>query len=82
MLYYFFVKGGHKGFDKVVWEVAEHKEGKHPSITFKYHSRDGEEGLSLSLAYITKAHKTYSLIALLYRLPRRSFCNCNLHTYL
>ncbi|KAL8474684.1 hypothetical protein ACS0TY_031213 [Phlomoides rotata] len=36
--------GGHKGFDKVIWEVAEHKQGDTPSITFKYRSHDGEEG--------------------------------------
>ncbi|KAK4436892.1 Aldose 1-epimerase [Sesamum alatum] len=36
--------GGHKGYDKVIWEVAEHKQGDNPSITFKYRSRDGEEG--------------------------------------
>lgn len=34
----------------MVWEVVEHKHGDNPSITFKYHARDGEEGtLSLSL---------------------------------
>lgn len=37
--------GGNKGFDKVLWEVVDHKDGDHPSITFKYQSRDGEEGL-------------------------------------
>ncbi|KAF8398976.1 hypothetical protein HHK36_014841 [Tetracentron sinense] len=36
--------GGHKGFNKVVWEVAERKDGENPSITFKYHSHNGEEG--------------------------------------
>ncbi|KAG2538683.1 hypothetical protein PVAP13_9NG399642 [Panicum virgatum] len=36
--------GGLKGFDKVVWEVVEHKDGECPSITFRYHSKDGEEG--------------------------------------
>ncbi|PIA63843.1 hypothetical protein AQUCO_00201283v1 [Aquilegia coerulea] len=36
--------GGTKGYDKVVWEVAERKDGEHPSITFKYHSIDGEQG--------------------------------------
>ncbi|KAL2242942.1 aldose 1-epimerase [Sesamum indicum] len=36
--------GGHKGYDKVIWEVAEYKQGDNPSITFKYRSRDGEEG--------------------------------------
>lgn len=37
-------EGGHKGFDKVIWKVAEHKQGDTPSITFKYRSLDGEEG--------------------------------------
>ncbi|KAL3818606.1 hypothetical protein ACJIZ3_004511 [Penstemon smallii] len=36
--------GGHKGYDKVIWDVAEYKQGDNPSITFKYHSHDGEEG--------------------------------------
>ncbi|KAF8389984.1 hypothetical protein HHK36_024504 [Tetracentron sinense] len=35
---------GHKGFDKVVWEVVECKDGENPSITLKYQSHDGEEG--------------------------------------
>ncbi|XP_062118034.1 uncharacterized protein LOC133831675 [Humulus lupulus] len=36
--------GGNKGFDKQIWEVAEYEKGENPHITFKYHSRDGEEG--------------------------------------
>lgn len=32
------------GFDKKVWAVVDRKEGETPSITFKYHSADGEEG--------------------------------------
>lgn len=36
--------GGFKGFDKVIWEVAEYNKGKTPSITLKYYSKDGEEG--------------------------------------
>ncbi|KAL8140881.1 hypothetical protein V2J09_006902 [Rumex salicifolius] len=36
--------GGLKGFDKQVWEVADIKKGDTPSISFKYHSHDGEEG--------------------------------------
>ncbi|XP_078442764.1 LOW QUALITY PROTEIN: uncharacterized protein LOC144712380 [Wolffia australiana] len=36
--------GGHRGFDKVLWEVAAREDGEIPSITFKYISRDGEEG--------------------------------------
>lgn len=38
------VLGGHIGFDKKVWQVSEYKKGDNPSITFKYHSADGEEG--------------------------------------
>ncbi|KAK6148155.1 hypothetical protein DH2020_019067 [Rehmannia glutinosa] len=40
--------GGHKGFDKVIWEVAEYKQGDNPSITFKYNSHDGEEDICKS----------------------------------
>ncbi|PKU78150.1 aldose 1-epimerase [Dendrobium catenatum] len=36
--------GGSKGFNKVVWEVIDHTDGGIPAITFKYHSKDGEEG--------------------------------------
>ncbi|WVZ59692.1 hypothetical protein U9M48_009802 [Paspalum notatum var. saurae] len=36
--------GGFKGFDKTIWKVAEYNKGDNPSITFKYHSKDGEEG--------------------------------------
>lgn len=46
------LEGGNKGFDKVIWEVAEHKQGDTPSITFKYHSRDGEEGNDINLEYL------------------------------
>lgn len=36
--------GGFKGFDKTIWEVAEYNKGDKPSITFKYYSKNGEEG--------------------------------------
>lgn len=36
--------GGHRGYDKVIWDVTEINGGEKPSITFKYHSKDGEEG--------------------------------------
>lgn len=36
--------GGFKGFDKTIWEVTEYNNGDNPSITFKYYSKDGEEG--------------------------------------
>ncbi|KAL3748829.1 hypothetical protein ACJRO7_009983 [Eucalyptus globulus] len=41
---------GHKGFDKVIWEVADYKKGENPSITFKCHSHDGEEGYQGDIA--------------------------------
>ncbi|PIN25362.1 putative mutarotase [Handroanthus impetiginosus] len=49
--------GGHKGFDKVIWEVAEYNQGDNPSITFKYHSHDGEEGYPGDVAFTA----TYTL---------------------
>lgn len=36
--------GGFKGFDKIIWEVAEYNKGESSSITLKYYSKDGEEG--------------------------------------
>ncbi|XP_072987539.1 uncharacterized protein [Typha latifolia] len=49
--------GGNKGFDKILWEVAEYNKGEKPSITFKYHSKDGEEGYPGDVAVTA----TYSL---------------------
>ncbi|GAA0163023.1 epimerase/racemase [Lithospermum erythrorhizon] len=58
--------GGHKGYDKVVWEVLEYKtDCENPSITFKYHSRDGEEGypgdVTLTARYELTAKTTLRL---------------------
>lgn len=39
--------GGHKGFDKVIWDVTEQRRGENPSITSTYHSCDDEEGIIL-----------------------------------
>jgi aldose 1-epimerase len=49
--------GGTKGFDKVVWTVAEVKSGPVASVTLTYTSRDGEEGYPGTLT----ASITYSL---------------------
>ncbi|GER28550.1 aldose 1-epimerase [Striga asiatica] len=46
--------GGNKGFDKVIWEVAEYTQGDTPSITFKYHSHDGEEGYPGDVSFTAK----------------------------
>ncbi|PIN07325.1 putative mutarotase [Handroanthus impetiginosus] len=57
--------GGHKGFDKVIWEVAEYKQGDNPSIAFKYHSHDGEEGypgnVALTATYTLTSKTTMRL---------------------
>ncbi|KAG6532379.1 galactose mutarotase-like isoform X2 [Zingiber officinale] len=47
--------GGKTGFDKVLWEVAEYnKNNQFPSITLKYHSKDGEEGYPGDLSVTAK----------------------------
>ncbi len=49
--------GGTKGFDKVVWTIAEVKSVPVASVTLTYTSRDGEEGYPGTL----EARVTYSL---------------------
>ncbi|KAL5817857.1 hypothetical protein ACOSQ3_026235 [Xanthoceras sorbifolium] len=57
--------GGFKGFDKMIWQVAEYKKGENPSIAFKYHSRDGEEGypgdVSVNATYTLTSSTTMRL---------------------
>ncbi|KAI9173624.1 hypothetical protein LWI28_003987 [Acer negundo] len=57
--------GGFKGFDKMIWQVAEYKKGENPSITFKYHSHDGEEGypgeVSVTATYTLTSSTTMRL---------------------
>ncbi len=54
--------GGTKGFDKVVWTIAEVKNGPVASVTLTYTSRDGEEGypgtLRASVTYALDDHQT------------------------
>jgi aldose 1-epimerase len=54
--------GGTKGFDKVVWTVAEVKSGPVASVTLSYTSRDGEEGypgtLTASITYSLDENRT------------------------
>jgi aldose 1-epimerase len=49
--------GGIKGFDKVVWNVEEVKEGKTASLKLSYLSKDMEEGFPGNLI----THVTYTL---------------------
>ncbi|KAL5210590.1 hypothetical protein ABZP36_006213 [Zizania latifolia] len=51
--------GGFKGFDKIIWETAEYVKGESPSITFKYYSKDGEEGFPGDVSVTAK----YSVVA-------------------
>ncbi|XP_028795936.1 aldose 1-epimerase-like [Neltuma alba] len=57
--------GGNMGFDKKVWEVIEYRKGETPSITFKYHSHDGEEGypgdLTVTATYTLTSKTTLRL---------------------
>ncbi|XP_054787256.1 uncharacterized protein LOC129293361 isoform X1 [Prosopis cineraria] len=57
--------GGNVGFDKKVWEVIEYKKGETPSITFKYHSKDGEEGypgdITVTVTYTLTSKTTLRL---------------------
>ncbi|XP_071709985.1 uncharacterized protein [Rutidosis leptorrhynchoides] len=51
--------GGHRGFSHVVWEVLNYKNNdESPTITFTYHSFDGEEGFPGAL----NVSVTYSLV--------------------
>ena len=49
--------GGRKGFDKVVWSIADVKSGPVASVTFAYTSPDGDAGYPGTL----KVEVTYSL---------------------
>ncbi|XP_042496437.1 galactose mutarotase-like [Macadamia integrifolia] len=77
--------GGNKGFDKVVWDVVDHKDGENPSITFKYHSHDGEEGypgdVIVTATYILTSSTTMKLE--MEAVPKNKATPINLaqHTY-
>ncbi|EEF31192.1 galactose mutarotase [Ricinus communis] len=77
--------GGIKGFDKVVWDVVEHKSGEQPSITFKYESHDGEEGypgdVTVTAKYTLTSSKSMRLD--LEAVPKSKSTPVNLaqHTY-
>ncbi|KAJ0105248.1 hypothetical protein Patl1_19599 [Pistacia atlantica] len=60
-LVFCFPAGGFKGYDKVIWKVAEQKNGENPSITFKYHNRDGEEGCPRDVS-VTAGHNCGNIL--------------------
>lgn len=49
--------GGFEGFDSKVWEVVSYEDKEVPSVTFRYISKDGEEGYPGEVT----AYVTYSL---------------------
>ena len=76
--------GGTKGFDKVVWRVAETHGGARPSVTFTYTSPDGDQGYPGTLA----ATATYSVddagvLAVTYRATtdKPTVVNLSNHSY-
>ncbi|CAK9329934.1 unnamed protein product [Citrullus colocynthis] len=77
--------GGHKGFDKKVWQVSEYKKGENPSITFKYHSADGEEGypgaVSVTATYTLTSSTTMKLDMEAIPENKPTIINLAQHTY-
>ncbi|CAN1351605.1 Galactose mutarotase [Linum perenne] len=78
--------GGNKGFDKVVWDVVEHKSSsEQPSVTFKYESHDGEEGypgdVTVTATYTLTSSNTMKLD--MEAVPKNKATPINLaqHTY-
>lgn len=57
--------GGTQGFDKVLWDVVEVDSGERPQVTFRYVSRDGDQGypgtLTASATYTLEADNTLSI---------------------
>ncbi|XP_021770848.1 aldose 1-epimerase-like [Chenopodium quinoa] len=57
--------GGHKGFDKQIWNVVAYEKNDTPSITFKYPNHDDEEGypgdLSVTATYTLTSKTTMRL---------------------
>ncbi|XP_021843290.2 uncharacterized protein [Spinacia oleracea] len=78
--------GGKNGFDKKIWDVVEYKKNDtSPSITFKYHSRDGEEGypgdLSVTATYTLTSKTTMKLDMEAIALNKATPVNLAQHTY-
>ncbi|WP_267394310.1 MULTISPECIES: aldose epimerase family protein [unclassified Sphingomonas] len=76
--------GGNKGFDKVLWEITEVKNGAAASVTLRYVSPDGDMGYPGTLT----TYATYSLdeqghLTIDYRATtdRATVVNISNHTY-
>ncbi|KAK4283387.1 hypothetical protein QN277_000340 [Acacia crassicarpa] len=77
--------GGNVGFDKKVWEVVEYRKGETPTITFKYHSHDGEEGypgdLTVTATYTLTSTTTIRLDMEAVPKDKATIVNLAQHTY-
>ena len=75
--------GGTQGFDKVVWS-ADIRHGGVPSVTFRYQSKDGDQGYPGSLtATVTYALSDDNTVTLEYRATtdQPTIVNLSNHTY-
>ncbi|KAG9451228.1 hypothetical protein H6P81_011193 [Aristolochia fimbriata] len=78
--------GGHRGFSKVIWTASEHRTGgDYPSITFTYHSFDGEQGfpgdVDVSVTYTITGDHELSISMLAKPLNKPTPINLASHTY-
>lgn len=76
--------GGLKGFDKQVWKASIIKSPEGPSVRFKYHSPDGEEGypgdLDVTVEY-TLTSKNAIVIDYTAKADKATPVNLTNHTY-
>ncbi|THU46984.1 hypothetical protein C4D60_Mb09t10720 [Musa balbisiana] len=79
------VSSGKIGFDKVLWEVTEYNNNMFPSITFKYQSKDGDEGypgdLSVTAKYSLPSSTSLKLEMEAVPLNKATPVNLAQHTY-
>ncbi|XP_022933702.1 aldose 1-epimerase [Cucurbita moschata] len=77
--------GGHQGFDKKLWEASNYTRGENASITFKYHSADGEEGypgaVSVTATYTLTSSTTMRLDMEAIPENKATIINLAQHTY-
>ncbi len=76
--------GGNNGFDKKDWKVKEFKDGEKPTITFEYHSPDGEENFPGNLtATVTYALNNDNELEITYaaQTDKTTYVNLTQHAY-
>ncbi|XLT57124.1 hypothetical protein HN873_049728 [Arachis hypogaea] len=78
--------GGTRGFNDVLWKVESYKRNaKNPSITFSYHSFDGEEGfpgdLIVTVSYILSGKNHLAIVMKAKALNKATPVNLANHAY-